>query len=159
MCRLLFWGFLAFILLLVEMPGRGTAQPYVTIGAVFEGGKYTNYSKAFYHAINEYQSGHAGKVKVEGLSLRASDNLYDIITTFCSRMGNSSIEAFVVVGSKSTIHMINMIAGSLGVPVLGYNTQVVDAQSKVSKHTLLFVFVCHLKLSIYAATKQCLKPT
>ncbi|XP_071117888.1 glutamate receptor ionotropic, NMDA 3A-like isoform X1 [Haliotis cracherodii] len=114
----------------------GPQQPVINIGAVFDTVEYDNFKKVFYAAVDDFNNS-SQKIHIFGDAVTAQMGLRDTISLTCSMLEQKSIHLFLVFGNASTIHSINNIAQYLGIPVMGYMTDMREKHVKI--HSSLYL--------------------
>ena len=69
------------------------------------------------------------------------DDLYQSIMVLCSFIKDRDIRSLLVVGKQRTIHSVSLVANPMGIPVLGYTTDMADKFVQVRKLNILFCFI------------------
>ena len=73
---------------------------------------------------------------VSGRAMPIGDDLYQSIMVLCTFIKDRDIRSLLVVGKQRTIHSVSLVANPMGIPVLGYTTDMADKFVQVSFSTL-----------------------
>ena len=79
---------------------------------------------------------------VSGRAIPVLDDFYTSVLTLCSFIEDRDIRALLVVGKQRTIHTVSLVANPLGIPVLGYTTDMADKFVQV-RYLLFLTCSCH----------------
>ncbi len=106
------------------------------IGAVFEVDKVDNVSEfttAFQSAIKQVNNKmpHTG-VMARDVTLPYLDDVGNSINYICDAIHNNNVTVFIAVGSQKMINVLTIITKYLGIPIIGYNTDMSHMAVRVS---------------------------
>ena len=113
--------------------------PIQHIAALFEVNNVTSLALLFNESLRRVNEGSAApggepRVKLDGVSLTALQNVHNTIIYVCDAIKHFNITAFVAVGSQRIINTLSIVTYQTGIPVLAYVTEPAPMAVTVGNH-------------------------
>lgn len=115
-----------------------TLTPQTGVGAIFDAVDYNHFNGVFYHAFQENQLLAKNNISIHARAAPLGGDIYSSLRNLCSFLDGRDIRVLLVVGKESTVHTVGQVAQPLGIPVIGYTTNV-PADKYVQVRIFLFV--------------------
>ena len=123
---------------LESLPARPTAAlpitPLYHIGALFESKDPEVYAQEFGAVIKSYNGEKNADLPVGDVNLTSTDyaNVRKTLGILCDAVQHHNITVFFVMGTQDIINILSIVTKYVGIPVIGYNTEVRGFSVRVS---------------------------